>query len=146
MQLSLNFNSPPDTLVKLYGNGYQQPSIRALEDTLWQIFNRFHNVYIIIDSLDECTERRKLLKWFKEIAGRKSEKLHLLVTSRPEREIQDEMRLINPNHIVVGGKSVTGDIKMYIREMLRTREKWQRCQPFVLNEIETALVQTTGDM
>jgi len=84
----------------------------------------FQQVYIIIDSLDECSERVKLLDWIADITGWKMGKLHLLVTSREERDIKHRMELLGASSITVGGESVAGDIEKYINQVLED-DKWK---------------------
>ena len=144
-QLSGRFGSCPDVLVKLYGDGLQQPSIRALEDTLQQIVDGFHDVYIIIDALDECTEREKLLKWITKIASWKSGKLHMLTTSRHEQDITNAIQSLSYSPVVVEGKSVADDMERYISQIFSTSDKWKPWEK-VWDEIKVALMRAAGDM
>ena len=55
----------PKVLVNLYshcGTGYQEPTLNDLQNTLQAILDGFSSTFIILDALDECTEREKLLK------------------------------------------------------------------------------------
>jgi hypothetical protein len=59
----------------------------------------------VIDSLDECTERERTLIWAKELisdANRKAANLHIVVTSRPERDIDEIFAALDPISIDVG--------------------------------------------
>ena len=88
MQFSLRCcGGIPVTLVDLYGYGQEQPSTSALEDTLQHILDGFHSAYIIIDSLDECAERYKVLEWIRKIDSRNMGNLYMVVASRPEPDI-----------------------------------------------------------
>lgn len=40
------------------------------------ILEAFGNVYIVLDALDECSERKDLQKWIKEMTSWKKGKLH----------------------------------------------------------------------
>ena len=85
MQFSLRCGGGiPTTLKDLYGHGQEQPSTRALQETLQHILDGFHSAYIIIDSLDECTERYKVLEWIKKIDSQNMCNLHMVVASQPE--------------------------------------------------------------
>ena len=84
----------PEVLVNLYtrcGNGYQMPSTGSLQDTLQKILDGFSSVFIVLDALDECTEREKVLNWAESLILQKNKnlELHLIITSRPEKEIDD---------------------------------------------------------
>lgn len=107
----------PAPLAEMYGNGDRQPSIGSLQETLRRIIQGFNHAYIMIDSLDECTktERIKLLNWIDAMTCWKMGKLHLLVTSRPERDIKDRLDvLVGQGHVSVAGESVNRDIGTYI--------------------------------
>ena len=87
----------PKVLVNLYaccGNGHQEPTLDDLQNTLQRILNGFSSTFIILDALDECTEREKLLNWIQTIILQKDVNLglHLIVTSRPEHEIEDKFK------------------------------------------------------
>jgi len=47
------------------------------------------NTYIIIDTLDKYTEREELLKILHHIVNWKLETLHILVTSKKEKDIKE---------------------------------------------------------
>ena len=59
----------------------------------------------MIDALDECTDREKTLNWVnKLISGenRKAANLHIVVTSRPERDIHEIFTALDLHSIDVG--------------------------------------------
>ena len=89
MQFTLQCGGIPATLVDLYGYGQLQPSTSALQDTLQHILDGLHSAYIIIDSLDECTERYKILEWIRKIDSWNMGNLYMVVASRPEQDISD---------------------------------------------------------
>ena len=97
----------------------QQPSTESLQNTLLLILDGFHHTYIVVDALDECTERSNLLKWINEIARWKGGKLHLLATSRQERDIEKGFESLAPILISLEGTSVDLDIEAYLDQMLR---------------------------
>ena len=85
----------PKVLVNLYarcGNGHQEPTLDDLQNTLRIILGGFSSTFIILDALDECVEREKLLNWIQTLILEKDNNfgLHLIVTSRPEEEIDDK--------------------------------------------------------
>ena len=104
----------------------QQPSDEGLENVLRHILDRFLNAYIMIDALDECTELEKTLnRVHKLISGtdRKAANLHIVVTSRPERDIQDIFATLDPHPIDVG-EANTNDIAEYLK--LRMESKFTK--------------------
>lgn len=130
-QFSKQCGGLPARLVDLYGNGpdHQQPSLDSLYSTLQCIIEGFEQAYIIVDSLDECIERVKLLKWIEKIAGWKVGKLHLLITSREERDIEDGLRLLTPDRVRISGASESSnnsDIETYLNAMLSDLNRWDQ--------------------
>ncbi|KAF7976798.1 hypothetical protein HWV62_5652 [Athelia sp. TMB] len=132
MQLSDQFDGIPPALVELYEderNGRSQPLIGALENTLLQILQSFDTAYIVVDALDECFERSKVLKWIQTIASQTSGNLHLMVTSRPEPDIKDRLRrLYNLQEIDISTQQESDDIRHYIDARLSEVDKWTDTQ------------------
>lgn len=121
-QLCAQFTGVPAPLVQLYGSGHQQPSIASLQRALQQIIEGFERTYIIIDALDECTDREKLLFWIGELIQSKMDKLHLLLASRREQDIEGQFDYMADTDLMVrlplAGKCVDADIERYLDAML----------------------------
>jgi hypothetical protein len=101
----------------------QQPSEEELENVLRDILDGFSQVYIIIDALDECTEREKTLNWVDRLisdTSRKAENLHIVVTSRPERDIDTIFAVLDPHSIDVG-EANTKDIAEYMKLQMASK-------------------------
>ena len=95
----------------------QQPSDEQLQNVLRDILDGFSQAYIIIDALDECTDREKTLNWANKLitdANRKAVNLHIIVTSRPETDIHDIFTALDPHSIDVG-EANTKDIVEYLK-------------------------------
>ena len=112
-------------LYEKHGNGRERSSLKCLQETLENVIAGFDDVYIMIDSLDECGERIELLHWIKAMAARNSTKLHLLFTSRPEPDIVNHLmsiaRLISAHFDALASAS---DIELYIDSRLRLNHVW----------------------
>ena len=117
--------SIPATLVDLCGHGQEQPSTSALEDTLQRILDGFHSAYIIIDSLDECTERHKVLEWIRKIDSWSSMgNVYMVVASRPEQDIGNVFGgLAHLCSVDMTEEVVNHDIATYIERHI-SEEKW----------------------
>ena len=127
LQLSEQCGHLPGPLVQLYGTGNHQPSIASLQLALRSIFDCFERTYIIIDALDECTDRAKLLAWAAELFSWGKRKLHILLSSRPERDIEERFTLAKHMvHVALEGHMVDGDIADYLDVMLRTMPRWNQ--------------------
>jgi hypothetical protein len=145
-QFSVQCGNIPNALVLLYGGGHQQPQIHSLKDVLLQILDRFQEAYIIIDSLDECSDRGKLLGWIAEIMSWKVAKLHLLTTSRPERDIETHMQSLEACSVTLEGESVASDIEKYIDWTLQEGDKWKFWDQLVLDHVKMKLMEDAGAM
>ena len=109
--------------MELYGHGQEQPLTEALQETLERIVDGFDSAYIIIDGLDECTERSKVLEWIKKIDSKNMGNLHMAVASRPEQEISDVFgRLANMRSVDMA-KEAENDIEMYLEQNI-SEENW----------------------
>ncbi|KAF7976642.1 hypothetical protein HWV62_5961 [Athelia sp. TMB] len=115
----------PDALVDMYkecDGGHRQPSETQLENTLSQILEIFESTYIVIDSLDECAEKVDLLRWIRSVTMGTSRKLHLMLTSRPEADIEQGLAPLH-NHnlqkVSVGERSTADDISVYLDAWLK---------------------------
>lgn len=135
-----------------YKKQQQQPTRDALLDVLQEIILRYPQSYIILDALDECENRMELLAIIEKITNwqRDNGKLHILVTSRKEREIQDSLEslLEKANIISLQNALVDDDIREYVRKKLledRNLRKW-RNDIGVCNEIEVALMEGAQGM
>ena len=125
-----------------------RPSSIALQSTLHRILNSFERPYIVIDALDECTEREQVLAWIMEIVLQTAGKLHLVVTSRQEREIKDVFQELNAHCVDVAKESSNHDIMAYLDHELETDRKLRKWfdNKAVRDEIKLALMKQAQGM
>jgi hypothetical protein len=143
MQLSMQSKSTPkalNTIYSRYQEGQQQPTTDALTWALQHMVGDFHQTFIILDALDECTEREELLGLIEKIVDWKLEKLHILATSRRESGIEDTLTPLITGQICIQSALVNGDILVYIRERLQNDRKLRRLPKDVQVEIEKILM------
>ena len=101
----------------------RQPSDEQLENVLRDILDRFAHAYIMIDALDECTDREKTLNWANKLISdtkRKAANLHIVVTSRSERDIDENFATLDPHSIDVG-EANTEDIAAYLKLLMESK-------------------------
>ncbi|KAL7777999.1 hypothetical protein CFE70_004673 [Pyrenophora teres f. teres 0-1] len=108
-----------------------------------QTVEHLPQVYVMIDALDECSHRSDLMKIIEAVAGWELQNMHLIVTSRRERDIESSLEgLVDPqNEICLQSEDVDKDIQQYIRQRLsddKGLSKWGR-DIMMRQEIETAV-------
>lgn len=100
----LSWSPLPSSLVKLW-NKHRIPGsepdlqtiLSVLDDLLSSIPDQ-GQVYLVFDALDECpdspnadSERKLLLSVIVDLLERHKDKVHILATSRPEKDIKDKL-------------------------------------------------------
>ncbi|KAJ8106078.1 hypothetical protein OPT61_g9781 [Boeremia exigua] len=125
-------------------NGQQLPSLGVLLQALQHMIQGFTQVYIVLDALDECTQRTELLEMIETIAGWPFGSLHLLMTSRKERDIQSSLEYYIPETDTgcLERDVVDQDIQLYVRHRLSDDKdliKWKK-DATIREEIEYALM------
>ncbi|KAJ6447350.1 hypothetical protein C8R45DRAFT_769450, partial [Mycena sanguinolenta] len=73
-------------------------------------------IYLLVDALDECSERDMLLSGLASILEAKLPQMHLIVTSRTE--VTTHSRLAREAVLVSLGDSLRGDIQLYVAAQL----------------------------
>jgi Cdc6-like AAA superfamily ATPase len=124
---------PPslDALFSSCQDGQRQPSTDALMNALQSITQDFPQTYILLDALDECTQRGELMEMLETIMGWKEPNLHLVVTSRREHDIESSLvkSVDSQNQICLQSAIVDKDIQRYVRQRLskdRRLQKWEK--------------------
>ena len=139
-----------DALLSVCEDGQRQPSLHALLEVIPQVMRQFVHVYIVLDALDECTQRPDLMHVLGTVAGWHLENVHLLVTSRKEREIESSLEsyIKEKDAICLQRDVVDKDIQQYIQQRLsddETLAKWNR-DAALRQEIEIALMHGARGM
>ena len=139
----------PKVLADLYslcGSGYQQPSPDDLHNVLQMILGGFDSVYIILDALDECSERDKVLDWVQTVIlhNKENYRLHLITTSRPEKGISEKFNSYNCVDLVKA--SGNHNIVAYLDNQLQNDSDWQKWDQKTQNEIKSTLIKQADGM
>lgn len=147
-QLSSHLPELPSCVESLYDryqeNG-QQPREKELKTALTSVIEIFSNVHILLDALDECTERDELMELLDEVLIQKIEGLHLLTTSRREREIEDGFYNHQPVQIDLE-EQMDEDIILRIRGRLSRDLRLKRLAQPIKADIEAALLDGAQGM
>ena len=133
-----------DALFSSCDNGQRQPSLHALLEVIPQVMHQFTHVYIVLDALDECTQRSDLMDMLATVAEWQLDNIHLLMTSRKERDIESclESYVDEEQTICLQRDVVDKDIQRYVQQRLtddKTLTKWNK-DAAVRQEIEAALM------
>ena len=139
----------PKVLVNLYarcGNGHQEPTLDDLQNTLQSILDGFSSTFIILDALDECAERGKLLNWIQTFILEKDINfgLHLIVTSRPEQEIEAKFRFCHYLDLVE--ESENYDLVTYLDYQLENDSDLQKWNSDTQQQIKLTLIKQANGM
>ena len=139
----------PKVLVNLYaccGNGHQEPTLDDLQNTLERILDGFSSTFIILDALDECSEREKLLNWIQTfILGKDIDLgLHLIVTSRSEWEIEDKFKFYHYLDLVEEPEN--HDLVAYLDYQLQNDSDLQKWNSGTQEQIRLTLMKKADGM
>jgi hypothetical protein len=124
--------------------------LHALLDVTRQVAQDFAHVYVVLDALDECSQRSELMDMLETIAGWQLDNLHLLMTSRKERDIESSLEsYVEEENTVCLQRDVVGqDIQRYVQQRLRDDKclaKWNK-DAAVKQDIEEALMHGARGM
>ena len=151
-QLSQQCIKIPPLLESLFvssNNGQRQSSTEALLFALRQMSKEFPATYIILDALDECADREELMAMIETLVSWQLESLHVIVTSRKERDIESSLEsLVDTCNIMpLQSAVVDEDIRKYVRHRIsvdKKLKKWRSGE--VQAEIEIALMRGAHGM
>jgi Cdc6-like AAA superfamily ATPase len=128
--------------------GRSQPTCASLCKVFFQMINQAEETYIVLDALDECCTREGplsegLLTWIQTL--REQRNVHLLVTSRPEHDIEQMLRELAQSDgdiVPIQSYLIESDIRSYVHARVRTSKKLDRWRSRldVLGEIERVLM------
>ncbi|KDN68182.1 hypothetical protein CSUB01_10565 [Colletotrichum sublineola] len=113
-----------DRLFTSSDDGNRQPDISALSTCVELMLQSSPNIAIVLDALDECTTRDKLLSWIRRLSSSSNtKKIKLIVTGRPEAEFCREIpRVFGENNCkVLSKEAVNADIHSYVDHELHQR-------------------------
>ena len=148
-QLSSQSPSCPEALKSLYSqnlNGQRQPTTDDLMVILKYIVGSFQHVYVIIDALDECRDREQLLPLIEEMVEWELGNLHILATSRQERDIEECVGPLVSAQINLHSVQVNADIHTHLRERLKNDFKLKKWPAKIHGQIEAALMDGAHGM
>ncbi|KAK2806707.1 hypothetical protein FQN50_005701 [Emmonsiellopsis sp. PD_5] len=102
------------------------PCRKELMDTLHEMVANNNNTCIVLDALDECTERRELVGLMQEIFEWNIDSLHLMLTSRKEKLIDDTFQNFVRTRICLEATLVDDDIQLRIQKQIEEEPRFRR--------------------
>ncbi|MCJ1246834.1 hypothetical protein MMC30_004043 [Trapelia coarctata] len=127
----------------------QRPTMDELSDAFSSMLRGLRKAFIVFDALDECTNREELLPFISDTISRKQGNLHLLFTSRRERDIEEAFDglLGDEDRICIQSALVDDDVRTFIHGRLSNDPKLKRWRNVgVQIEIETTLTDKADGM
>ncbi len=130
----------PLELEKLYKNSkFQQPQDKHLEDILDSVLSGIPHAYVVIDALDECTNREKVLIWLSKVMQKLSNNMHILITSRPFPDIAKAFGKLYTTSVNMEENTVNSDIVKYLKSKIEN--KFEDLNESIKAQIQNVLIQ-----
>jgi hypothetical protein len=142
-QLSAQCAVIPLPLVELYN--HQPDGTKAIDEedllrTLRNLILIFHNVYIVMDALDESSDCDEILQLIHLTIGWDLSRLHLLATSRQLTGIEESLTDLATENICLQDSEMNEDIIIYVTDKLENDKSFSRFPPDIRLQIQTKLL------
>jgi hypothetical protein len=144
-QLLLQRSIVPNTVVEIYER-YQHstPPVNVWNELLQSVAQAHGHTYIIVDALDECPayfgERARLLGALEALKSYQIPNLHVLATSRKERDIERALLpLTTVPPFSIRSTEVDKDIRSHIKAQLAKDEIMGRWPISLQEDVEDEL-------
>jgi hypothetical protein len=122
------------------------PTFDGMYRALVSLIPEFNQVYVCLDALDECTDRKRLLDLLKRILMKSHSYLHILATSRKERDLEASLTKMATECIDLRDAEVDADIQLYIEDQLGNDWKFTEPPADVKEDIKKALMKNAKGM
>lgn len=126
--------------------GQRQPSEDIVRSLLKESMSQMKSTYIVLDALDECDDRGHLLNFIQELNDCHILGLHMLVTSRREKDIEEVLKPISVPEINIQSSIVDQDINLYVQNWLATEPGLKKWSNGTRTEISDTLIAKANGM
>lgn len=126
--------------------GRQQPHVTELEDALQSVIKNISKTYLILDALDECSDREALLPFIRSLVEQAMGSLNVLVLSRREEDIEHTLNPLSEHQVRLESSLVSPDISLHVQDRLNSDFRFLRWPPELRNEVSQILVQKAHGM
>jgi hypothetical protein len=138
-----------DNLFASSDSGGSRPDTNKLSECVRAIMRPHQKLVILLDALDECSERRELLQWMNGLVLDITN-VQVIATGRPEHDLQQNLvpLLGEKNCLPLNKESVDNDIRSYIKARLEEGQEFKRWAnfPHVLEQIRVAVSSKSNGM
>jgi hypothetical protein len=148
-QLTLQQQNRLQILEQLYqkcGNGQQQPTEDVVRSLLKDAIACTGHKYIMLDAMDECDDRDDFLIFLRELVNSQQQGLRMMITSRRERDIEEQLGFLAHYNIDIQSAIVDEDFRVYILDRLVTDSRLKKWPDLVQKEIITVMMEKAGGM
>lgn len=149
VQLSAQYRHLPESLQSAYSrsqNGQNQLTTEELILLFRQMARDFNSTYILLDALDECTDRKDLFEFLKGLMDGKADNFHIIATSRKENDITTYLKPLVTCQISIQDAVVDADIRVHILKRISTDPKLKKWPIDARKEIEDILMRGAKGM
>lgn len=119
-------------------------TLETILATLDDLLKQQAKTYLVIDALDECPEehgkRHTLLNGVSDLLG-KHDNLHVIMTSRDQKDIREAMRSNQATSIRLSEENINADIQLFVERRLERDIDFDKGKKKVLLEHETEIKQ-----
>ena len=147
-QLIVQETELPDGLESLFQNcskARMRPGLESLLDVLKnETSSGARRTHIVIDALDECTNREGLLDGLAKLYSLSDLRLNILVTSRKENDIKDAFKSL-PS-LCIKDSDIAKDVELYVKSEIEKRKKLKEKTDAVKARISSTLVEGAKGM
>ena len=124
----------------------KKPTVDEMTTVLRQMLKSFSTIYILLDALDECTDREDLFDFIKVLISWDINGLHMLATSRRENDIATSLDPLVTSQLCIQNELVNADILVFVLERLSNDTKLKRWPASIQKEIESTLMKGANGM
>jgi Cdc6-like AAA superfamily ATPase len=149
-QMAIKLRIPAQQVETIYRDAGTSTSTRlattkGLLGAFKEIAKKFSKVRVVLDGIDETSERLELLDIVAQICQEGSGNVRFLITSRPQRSVEDALGIENVVAVSLDENHfVQSDIARYVRSFLDRDPRLKRRPTAVKASIEESLVGKSG--
>lgn len=121
----------------------QSPDRYELLEVLTSLCHRKRNTFLIIEALDEVSDKQEILEIISMLAEKKLANLHLLVSSRLEKEIEEVFERIATARVHMAGDVLDPSVSLYVQQYIEDHPKTRTWSLTLKSHVESILVRNS---